>query len=322
MISLFAIRSTRPIASFKIILAAVCGVLSIGLSLRADAAESGFGVYLLGSRGPSSGYIPHPGFYLASQQFHYRGNYSGPISLIPGTITDAHISVATDFNMLSPVWITDKRLFGGRLGFSATLPVGQVNVALNAPGVNTEEKGFWIGDPLFSSFVGWSYQNFHWNAGVTLVAPIGQYDSTRLSNLSLNRPAVDVFGALSWIDLKTGIDISGALGLTVNGENTETNYRSGTELHAEWSVSKALTPALSVGAMGYHYQQLTDDSGQGASLGGFRGQATAIGGFLNYRFQIDKRLVSLRAQALREFNVENRFRGTPVSLHLVVELGP
>lgn len=297
-------------------------IVAIGSPWPALSAESGFGVYLLGSKGMAAGYVPHPGFYFASQQFRYRGEFTGPVSVAPGTISNAQISVATDFNMLSPVWITEKHLFGGRLGFSATLPVGSVDVVLDTLGTSTVDSGFWIGDPLFSTFLGWSHKDFHWNAGITTVAPVGQYDSNRLSNLSLNRPAVDIFGALSWIDPKDGLDLSLAVGLTVNGENRETNYRSGLEFHSEWSIAKALSPALSIGVMGYFYKQLSDDSGSGAVLGGFRGQTAAVGGFLNYRFNLEDRAVSLRAQVLEEFNVKNRFRGHPVSLHLVVELGP
>ena len=297
-------------------------MLCAATGLNALAAESGFGVYLLGSKGPGAGYLPPAGFYIASQQFHYRGDYSGPISLAPGQMSDADLHVATDFNMLSPVWITNAKILGGRVGVSATIPIGEVDVTLDTLGIRTKETGFWIGDPLFSIFAGWNYQKFYWNAGVLAVAPIGDYDPTRLSNLSLNRPALDVFGALSWIDLATGFDISGAIGVTINGENTGTNYRSGTELHAEWAISKALSPQLSIGVMGYHYEQLTADGGVGARLGSFKGRATAVGGFANYRFQVDKQAVSLRLQVLEEFNVKNRFEGTPVSLHLVWDLTP
>ncbi len=299
-----------------------CTLSCMVISHDLPAAESGFGVYLLGSKGPAAGYLPPSGFYVASQQFHYRGDYSGPIGLAPGITSDAQLHVATDFNMLSPVWITDTKILGGRLGFSATLPVGEVDVTLNTLGTHTKETGFWVGDPLISVFAGWAYQKFHWNAGMTVVAPIGDYDPDRLSNLSLNRPAVDLFGALSWISPEAGVDISGAVGITINGENTATNYRSGTELHVEWAISKYFSPQLSLGIMGYHYKQLAPDSGSGAHLGGFEGQATAMGGFVNYQFQIDKSAVSLRFQALQEFNVKNRFEGSPVSLHLVVDLTP
>lgn len=311
------------IRPFRVVAAVFASIfICVSEAPKASAVESGFGVYLLGSKGPASGYLPPAGFYIASQQFHYRGDYSGPINAVPGIISDADIEVGTDFNMLSPVWITNQKILGGRLGVSATLPLGEVDVALDTLGTFTQETGFWLGDLLFSIFAGWNYKKFHWNAGVTMVAPIGEYSSDRLSNLALNRASLDVFGALSWIDPATGIDISGAIGVTFNAENTETNYRSGTEFHGEWAISKFLSPQLSIGVMGYHYEQLTADSGLGATLGDFKGRATAIGGFVNYRFQVDQRAVSVRLQALDEFNVKNRFEGTPVSLHLVIDLTP
>jgi len=66
----------------------------------------------------------------------------------------------------------------------------------------------------------------------------------------------------------SGIDISGAIGVTFNAENPATNYRTGDELHIEWAVSKTFTPKFSAGLTGYYYDQISGDSG--AVLGGRR----------------------------------------------------
>lgn len=83
-----------------------------------------------------------------------------------------------------------------------------------------------------------------------------------------------------------GLEVSLATGVTFNWTNTATNYRTGTELHLEGAVSYNLTPAFSVGVVGYHYEQLTGDTGTGANLGAFEGRVSALGGTVGYNFKL------------------------------------
>jgi hypothetical protein len=71
-----------------------------------------------------------------------------------------------------------------------------------------------------------------------------------------------------------------------------------------------LTKQLSVGVIGSHYQQITGDSGEGATLGPYKGRVTAVGGTIGIDFEVGQIPVSTRAKLLREVEVENRFRGT------------
>ena len=43
--------------------------------------------------------------------------------------------------------------------------------------------------------------------------PGGAYAEGQLSNVALNRPIGDIFGAFTYLDPETGLDISGATGL-------------------------------------------------------------------------------------------------------------
>ena len=58
------------------------------------------------------------------------------------------------------------------------------------------------------------------------------------------------------------MNISGALGVTFNGENPATDYKTGTEFHLEGAISQYLVADLNVGLTGYYYNQLTGDSGR------------------------------------------------------------
>jgi hypothetical protein len=64
---------------------------------------------------------------------------------------------------------------------------------------------------------------------LTGFAPTGNFVPNRLSLTGLNRPALDLKGAYRYLGLQTGLEVTGALGLTLNAPNTATNYQSGAE---------------------------------------------------------------------------------------------
>ena len=99
----------------------------------------------------------------------------------------------------------------------------------------------------------------------------------------------------------------------MNGVNDTTDYRSGNGLHVDLSATKFLTKDFSVGVIASHYQQVTGDSGEGATLGPYKGRVTAVGGTVGYTFEVGKIPVSTRVKVLREVDVENRFRARWVS---------
>jgi hypothetical protein len=49
---------------------------------------------------------------------------------------------------------------------------------------------------------------------------------------------------------------------------------------------------------GYYYQQVTGDSGVGATLGDFEGRVTALGGILTYDFALGKIPVSTMSRTV------------------------
>lgn len=142
------------------------------------------------------------------------------------------------------------------------------------------------------------------------VIPSGSYVAGQLSNASLNRRALDVFGALTWLDPAIGVDLSMAMGVTFNQANPATDYKTGNEFHLEWAATKYLTKEFTIGLVGYYYQQLTADSGSGARLGPFEGQVVALGGSIGYTFEIGKIPLSTRIKVYREFSAVNRMEGT------------
>lgn len=79
-----------------------------------------------------------------------------------------------------------------------------------------------------------------------------------------------------------------------------------------------MTPALSLGIAGYHYQQISADTGSGAVFGPLKGQVSAIGPNVSYNFKAGATPVYASFRWLREFNARNRLQGNVGFLTLTV----
>ena len=304
--------------------AVVLGAAScLGLCLptgSVHATEGGAGLYVPGLRGPLAGIVPPPGFYFENDFYSYSGRLSGSTRTQLGGAVLSNVKVEARVNFMTPTWITPLEVFGGNLGFAVTLPFGTPRISagalIAAPrlgrafGFKQRDATFNLGDPAVSSFVGWHSGNFHWQVGTTVSIPAGAYQDGELSNVAFNRWIGDVYAAGTWLDPKIGLDISGAVGFEINGKNNATDYKSGNAIHADLAISQFLSKEFSVGLLASHYQQISGDSGSGASLGSYKGRVTALGGTIAYTFDVAGTPVSARLKVLREVNVENRSRGT------------
>jgi hypothetical protein len=114
----------------------------------------------------------------------------------------------------------------------------------------------------------------------------------RFSNLSFNHWGFDTTAAVTWLNTKIGFEVSAAPGFTFNWENPDTVYKTGTEFHVEWALLQHFSKRFAAGVAGFHYQQVTGDSGAGARLGDFKGRVTALAPVVTYSFNLGKIAVS------------------------------
>jgi hypothetical protein len=306
----------------------VAGVALVSQS--ALAAESGLGAYLMGSRSNGAGITPPAGVYFQDDTYFYDGKIGGGRATPFGGLLVANVSTQTWLNLPTTLWVTPAKILGGDLAFSLTSSVGEprVNASLlvNSPrfgpiGVTASDDDVRLRDFFIQSFVGWQAGNFHWQLGIGGIVPSGTYVAGELSNASLNRPAVDLFGTFTWLDPAIGWDLSTAAGFTFNQTNSATAYRTGDEFHLEWAATKYLSKQFTVGLVGYYYQQFTPDTGTGANLGAFEGRVVALGGSIGYTFEVGQLPVSTRLKVYREFDAVNHLEGTSGFLTVSVPLG-
>jgi hypothetical protein len=169
--------------------------------------------------------------------------------------------------------------------------------------------------------LGWHRDNWHWKIQGLLNIPIGQYDADDIANMGFNRWAFDASAAFTWLDPLKGHEVSATAGFTFNGENPDTDYKTGTEFHVEWALMQHFSKAFALGLAGYHYHQVTGDSGAGARLGPFEGIVTALGPDINYNFQLRDIPVATTLRWLHEFDAKNRLEGDAVFLTATIPLG-
>lgn len=318
---------TRTIRTVSlVILAALAAFAPVG---NAKAAEGGTSFYLLGQRSQGAGTLPPEGVFFSVPNYAYSGDASGSASLPFGGSLAAGIDADIFLTLPTAIWVTPADILGGDFALTGTFVLGNVDLGANAtlviPGLGTaaaslSDERWAVGDPVFGALVGWHAKNLNYLVSTSVNVPVGNYDAGRLANISLNRWAWDVTGAATWLNPEIGIELSGATGVTFNGENDETDYETGTEFHVEAAAAYHFSPSFSVGVNGYHYQQISGDSGSGAALGDFKGRVTAFGPTVSANFQLGPVPVFSSLRYFREFNVKNRLEGESLWMTVTIPL--
>lgn len=315
---------------FVKLLSSIVGAAFFAFSTgSAFAAEGASSFYLLGQRGQGAAVLPPEGLFFSVPNYFYSGDAGGSQDLPFGGSLALGVDADLFLTLPTAIWVTPVDVLGGDLAFTGTLVLGNADVDASAtlaiPGLgagtaSVSDERWAVGDPAFGAMVGWQAENLNYLLTASLNVPVGDYDAGRLSNISLNRWVLDLTGAATWMDPESGFELSGAAGITLNGENDDTEYETGTEFHFEAAAAYHFSPTFSVGVNGYHYQQLTGDSGAGATLGDFKGRVTGLGPTMSATFMLGPIPVATSLRYFHEFNVKNRLEGDAGWLTITIPL--
>lgn len=301
-----------------------CGAaaaVTLFASAPADAAEGGASFYLLGTGGPGAALLPPlQGVFFDNVFYAYDGKARADRQFVVGGSLVAGLDATILADFATVLWVPTTNFLGGTLALGAALPVGDVSVDVNAIlrgpqgnqiSISRSDDAFIVGDPIALATLGWNLGgNVSLAGSATVNIPIGNYREDQLANLSFNRWIVDMSLAATWRDPKAGWDVSAKAGFTFNGTNDYTDYDSGNDFHLEAAVEKTISPKLSVGVLGYYYNQISGDSGTGAVLGPNEGEVTGLGVTASTSFNVGKTPATLRFKMIDEFNVTRRLDGT------------
>jgi len=96
-------------------------------------------------------------------------------------------------------------------------------------------------------------------------------------------------------------------GVTYSAINPFLQYQNGIDFHLDWGASQFISKNVHIGLVGYYFQQITDDSGPGAKLGGFRGQAVGLGPQIGFIIPLSKDYQAyLNIKGFKDLETENR----------------
>ncbi len=267
----------------------------------AQATEGGGDNIGKGSEGFAAGMVPDKaGWYGVAYMNSYhasRFNDGRKQDSVPGFELDANVFAGR------LLYMSDLRMFGGRLGGFAILPMAHLE--LNEAESGARRTSF--GDVTVGPVLGWDIGNFHPSVAADLVLPTGSYRADRALNTGGNVYSFRPIFAFTYLQ-PGAIEVSSKITYTFNGRNSNTDYRSGQLFHMDYSVSYPVTDKLRLGANGYLLKQTTDDRQRGEAVNGdgFRGQVFAIGPMAHYQMGS----IGLDLKLVKEFEAKNRAEGT------------
>lgn len=276
----------------------------------AQATEGGGSSYPMGAENYMTGAMPPPGFYTQVFAESYRAD-----RLLDNrgksALDDFHLSA----DVIAPrlIWVTEQKVLDGDLAFHLNVPLVDLRVDVN--GQHQKKTG--MGDIIFGPALGYHYsEKFHAIYALDIFAPTGRYDRGDLANIGRNYWAFEPIAAFSYVD-PAGVNADIKVMYDFNLRNRATDYRSGQELHADYSLGWGLGNGWVVGVGGYMYRQTTDDHQDGARIEDNRGRAFAIGPSIKYASSSGW---FVTAKWQKESEVRNRPEGEAYWVKLTIPL--
>jgi hypothetical protein len=308
---------------------------SLALNLVASpvlADEGGVSFWAPGQFGSFSAVPGEPGWSVPLVYYHVSADAGASKSFITGGLLTAGIDATGDLLFFFPTYTFTQPVLGAQAAFGLGWAVGHLRgsaeVSVTGPRGNTisEHRTDTIagGSDLYGlGTLKWADSTNYFLAYTMFGAPTGAYQVGRLANISTNHWSIDAGGGYTYFDEKKGHEFSIVAGVTYSFENPETDYKNGIDGHIDWAVSKFLNEQTHIGAVGYFFQQLTGDSGAGATLGSFKSRIAAVGPEIGYFFPVGKEKGYVNVKAYWEFGEQNRAAGWNfwLSLALPLEMG-
>ena len=304
-------------------------LLKVGLSTLAltstvaVAEEGGSGHYMPGSISSFMDGAPKLGGVVVRLNYlNYQGVASSPLPFSDKLV--ANLDARSNALALTVLW--SPRLDHGiedlHWAVTATIPV--LNMDISGDVAHLEHGGdrTALGDIVFSPLmVNYdAFKNIDINFRVNIYAPTGSYDVDRLINNGKNFWTVEPTIGFMYFGQENGIEASLFFGADFNWENPDTNYKSGTQIHLDGTLAQHfpfMGGLAGAGVTAYWYDQVTGDSGSGATFGEFKAEAAGVGPVISWAEKTGKYVGELKY--LRDFHNEKRLDSDIVWLKLVAK---
>jgi len=305
-----------------IVTGVLCGLAFTASPHNALADASGVSFWLPGTFGSLAATPTVPGWAYETIYIHLQMSAGGGTSFVTsngirGSVV-AGLNAHADALVEGVTYTSALPVLGGQAAFSVLAAPGDVGAGITAsltgPLGNTIsgskfDNRFTVSDVFYQGTLKWNQGVNNEMVYIAGNIPSGTYDPNRLANLSFGFWGVDVGGAYTYLDPKTGHEFSIAGGVTYSAMNPFLQYQNGIDAHLDWAASQFISKSVLVGLAGYYFQQLTDDHGPGATLGGFRGMAVGIGPQIGFLFPVGDYQGYLNLKGYADLETENRPKG-------------
>jgi hypothetical protein len=303
-------------------------ISALGLGLLAGAAhaeEGGSGHYLPGAIASFIDGVPLKETFVARLNvINYRGSMAAQKALPIAGVAAVGADASSWAYGLTLLWRPPLDL-GERWSYamSATIPYLTMDVTASAvaplPGGRSAAIGLassvdGLGDAVLMPLM-LNYNvdpDFNVSLRVGAYAPTGNYRVGRLANTGKNFWTVEPIVGLMYFGQKNGREASVFIGGDFNAENGDTHYKSGTQFHVDGTLAQHFPLAgglAGAGLSGYYYQQVTGDSGSGATLGDFKGKTVGLGPVVSYVGKLGGHDAIYELKWLHEIEAQNRMKG-------------
>lgn len=297
--------------------------LCLAAGAPAHAEEGGAGHYIPGTLSSFIDVVPPSETFLARLNVvHYDGSYGRSLPFAGLTVANANVK-STGYG-LTMLWRPPLELAPNwSYAMSATIPyvtmqiTGDVRVTtVGASQFDVQRSGrtSGLGDvvlmPLMLNYV--VDPDLSVNFRTTFYAPTGSYELGRLANPGKNYWTFEPTLGLAYLGKDNGIEATLFAGVSYNRENPATHYKTGTQVHVDGTLAQHLPAAgglLGLGLNAYYYQQVTGDSGTGATFGDFKGESVGLGPVISFVKKIGGHDTITELKWLHEASTENRLKG-------------
>ena len=300
-------------------LIASCGVVVFAASLTAE--EGGTGHYAPGSLATLIDLPPtQPGWIVQPLFLHYDGEADRSLAFPLAGVVTAGLNATSDVFAVGALYTLKPKVLGAYYTVGAYMPFATTEVtaelSTSIRSRTRTDRVSGLGDiTLVPAMLAWKSGSWQYSALAQVYAPTGSYEVGRLANLGLNYWTFDPSVGITYSDEKSGFNFTVLSGITINTENKATNYKSGSVVHVEASVQqlfKAGDGLIGIGANGFIYEQVSDDSGAGAVLGSFKGRTGGIGPVVTYIRPLGTTTLALELRWLPELYATRRLEGDSI----------
>lgn len=292
---------------------AIVAVFALSGAHQVSAAEGGADYYLPGVYGNfGMADLPGPGNYFLNYTIYQSGNIDKATK--NGT---EHVDMDTKIaaTVFAPVKLFDYELLGGHPLIGIGVPLMGYELEAS-PDTNATQWG--MADISLVAGLSWKLDNWTIFAYELVNVPVGEYDVDKTVSLGFNYWAFDTNVSLTYDWPHLPVKLNNNLGYLFSTKNDDTHYQTGDSVHLDTTVEYDMTEKWQLGMSAYYYKQIEGDSGSGATLGGFKGEAFGYGPSIEYVFSM-KPLAVLQFIYLHDESTTNRLKDDTGVLMLALE---